>query len=195
MKTMSDVMKIGVFVAAFSLLACTSTPPPPPHPPSAPALIIPINQSSRGVELILPDQVLFQVGKADLSVALSAPYLDRMAQLILTKSSKQVLVEGHTDSTGSVALNQKLSDERAKVIFEALVARKVPAERMSAVGLAAKRPVAPNDVDAGRRLNRRTEIILLEETTENLMRGEPANSFEEAASRIKRLLDEGAKKQ
>jgi outer membrane protein OmpA-like peptidoglycan-associated protein len=192
MKTTSDLLKIGVFFSAFSLLACTSTPPPPA--PSAPALIIPINQSPRGVELILPDQVLFQVGKADLSVALSAPYLDRMAQLILTKSSKQVLVEGHTDSTGSAALNQKLSDERAKVIFEALVARKVPAERMSAVGVAAKRPVAPNDVDAGRRLNRRTEIILLEETTENLMRGEPANSFEQAAARIKRLLDEGVKK-
>jgi outer membrane protein OmpA-like peptidoglycan-associated protein len=192
MKTTPDLLKALICCMALLFSACSS--PQPAAPPSTASLVIAINQSARGVELILPDQVLFQVGKADLNLELSAPYLDRMAQLILTKSTKPVLVEGHTDSTGSVALNQKLSDERAKVIFEALVARKVPAERMSAVGLAAKRPVAPNDVDAGRRLNRRTEIILLEETTENLMRGEPSNSFEQAAARIKRLLDESRAK-
>jgi flagellar motor protein MotB len=174
--------------STLSLLISCAAPPP-----ALPAIVIPINQSERGVELILPDHVLFQVGKASLNLELSAPYLDRMAYLILTKSTKPVIVEGHTDSTGAAGFNQKLSQERSKVVFDALIDRKVPIERMTSTGLASARPVAPNDVDAGRRLNRRTEIILLEETTENLLRGEPKNSFEEAAARVKRILEEGRK--
>jgi outer membrane protein OmpA-like peptidoglycan-associated protein len=116
-----------------------------------------------------------------------------MAELIMTKSKNQVLVEGHTDSQGSPAGNQVLSEMRAKVIFDALKERGVPITRMDAKGAAATRPLAPNSLDAGRRLNRRTEVVILEETVANLMRGEPTNSFEQAADIIKRELERGSK--
>lgn len=159
-----------------------------------PKVVIAVNQSARGVELILPNQVLFEVGKATLNTSASSPYLDRMAEIILTKTDKPVLVEGHTDAQGNAQLNQQLSNQRAKVIFDALTSRNVPAARMSSKGEAAKRPVAPNDLDAGRRLNRRSEVVILEETVANLMRGEPSNSFEQAADVIKRELEAGAKR-
>lgn len=158
-----------------------------------PKVVIAVNQSPRGVELVLPNQVLFDVGKATLNLSASGPYLDRMAELIMTKSKNQVLVEGHTDSQGSPAGNQVLSEMRAKVIFDALKERGVPITRMDAKGAAATRPLAPNSLDAGRRLNRRTEVVILEETVANLMRGEPTNSFEQAADIIKRELERGSK--
>jgi outer membrane protein OmpA-like peptidoglycan-associated protein len=167
---------------------------PAPEPAKVPSVVVAVNQADRGVELVLPNQVLFEVGKASLNLAASAPYIDRMAELILTKSKNQVLIEGHTDALGSPTANQKLSEERARVIYEALLARNVPAARMTTQGAAASRPVAPNNLEAGRRLNRRTEVIVLDETVENLMRGEPANSFEKAASIIKRELEAGAGK-
>jgi outer membrane protein OmpA-like peptidoglycan-associated protein len=170
-------------------------PPPPPAPvvQKAPSVVIGVNQSPRGVELVLPNQVLFEVGKASLNLSGSAPYLDRMVELILTKSKNPVLVEGHTDSVGSPSANQALSEQRAAVIFEALKSRGVPTDRLKAVGVAATRPVAPNTLEAGRKLNRRTEIIVLEETVANLMRGEPTNSFEQVADIIKRELEKGTR--
>jgi outer membrane protein OmpA-like peptidoglycan-associated protein len=161
--------------------------------PKQSLVVIGVNQSARGVELVLPNQVLFEVGKASLNTTASAPYLDRMAELILTKSKQQVLVEGHTDAQGSGANNQALSELRAEVIYDALRQRGIPMTRMTAQGVAATKPVAPNNLEAGRRLNRRTEIVILEETVANLMRGEPTNSFEQVADIIRRELDKGAK--
>jgi outer membrane protein OmpA-like peptidoglycan-associated protein len=187
----------GTWSPATASKGCDGAATPPVIAPVAkqPSVVIAVNQSARGVELILPNQVLFEVGKATLNISGSAPHLDRMAELILTKTKKPVLIEGHTDAQGASTLNQQLSDQRAKVIFDALIARNVPADRMIAKGAAATRPVGPNDLEAGRRLNRRTEVVVLDETVENLMRGEPSNSFEQAASIIKRELEAGGGKQ
>lgn len=61
---------------------------------------------------------------------------------------------------------------------------------MKVVGLGLSQPLAPNDTETGRKLNRRVELILLGERLENLKRGEPDNAFEEAFDRLKRLLEQ-----
>ena len=141
------------------------------------------------MQIVLPDNVLFQSGKAELNESESAAYLDRIAVLLTTKTVKRIAVEGHTDNVGSAALNQRLSEQRADAVANALITRAVPSERISRRGLSFTQPVAPNDVDAGRRLNRRTELIVLDETVENITRGEPANAFEDAAARVKAALE------
>jgi len=177
---------------AFAFLAgCASTPEPKPVAPVAarPAVVLPIAQIDRGVQIVLPDNVLFQSGKADLNETESAAFLDRIAVLLTTKTVKRIAVEGHTDNVGNAALNQRLSEQRADAVANALIARSVPAERISRRGMSFTQPVAPNDVDAGRRLNRRTELIVLDETVDNITRGEPANAFEDAAARVKAALE------
>ena len=105
-----------------------------------------------------------------------------------------VAVEGHTDNVGAAPLNQKLSELRADAVAAALISRGVPAVRVSKRGFSFSQPAAPNDVEAGRRLNRRTELIVIDETVANLTQGEPANSFEDAAARVKAALEAGAGK-
>ena len=61
---------------------------------------------------------------------------------------------------------------------------------MQMKGMAARVPVAPNDVASGRRLNRRTEIIFLGESQAKLIKGEPVGTFEHAAARVRRILEE-----
>jgi outer membrane protein OmpA-like peptidoglycan-associated protein len=189
---------VALAAAAVLLTGCTTTAvAPPTAPPAAavsPTVVLPIAQTPRGVEFTLPDSVLFASGRSDMNNSLAAPYLDRIATLLKTKSDKRVLVEGHTDATGAVELNQRLSKERAAAVANALSERGVPRERIDQAGLAATRPVAPNDVESGRRLNRRSEVVLLGETIEAITRGEPQNSFEDAAARVRAALEQGAKK-
>lgn len=66
---------------------------------------------------------------------------------------------GHTDSTGSAELNQKLSQGRADAVMQALVERGIPAEAMVAKGYGPDKPIASNDTEEGRAENRRTEIL------------------------------------
>lgn len=181
-------------VVLTQIVGCATAPEPAPAPApvaTRPAVVLPIAQLDRGVQIVLPDTVLFESGKADLNVGESGPYLDRIAVLLNTKTVKKIAIEGHTDSVGNAASNQRLSEQRADAVANALIARAVPTDRLTRRGLSFTQPVAPNDVDAGRRLNRRTEVIVLDETVENITRGEPANAFEDAAARVKTALEAG----
>jgi outer membrane protein OmpA-like peptidoglycan-associated protein len=151
-----------------------------------------MDQTARGVELKLNNNVmLFEFGKANLSHA-AAPYLDKLAFLILYKSSKQVAVEGFTDNIGSIEVNQALSNARAKVVSEALQKRGVPAKRLKSVGLAFHRPVMSNSFEQGRALNRRAEITLIDEKIDRLVDDSSGNAFQLAFSKLKNMVDQGA---
>ena len=127
------------------LSGCASKPEVVAAPAAAaPKAVIAIDQTPRGVQIPLPNTVLFQFGKADLNTAAADPYLDKIAMLIKTKSTKPVAIEGHTDNVGSLPSNQQISDARAKVVRDALQARGVPAERLKAEGFAFQRPVVSN---------------------------------------------------
>lgn len=193
----ATVARHGIAFSALALAGaliagCTSAPPAsPPAAAARPKVVLPIAQLDRGVQIVLPDTVLFETGKANLNETESGAYLDRIASLLISKTQKRVAVEGHTDNVGAAALNQKLSEQRADAVAAALIARGVPEARLSRRGLSFTQPAAPNDVEAGRRLNRRTELIVIDEKVETLTAGEPANSFEDAAARVKAALEAG----
>lgn len=179
--------RFSVFAALIGLLlvgGCATAPLPPAK------VTLAVAQTDRGVMVWLPDTVLFEFGKASLDLAEAAPYLDRVAELLRNKTSADLLLEGHTDNVGAAAFNQALSQRRADAVRDALLARAVPQARMKSLGVGLSKPLAPNDTETGRKLNRRVEIILLGEKLENLVRGEPDNAFEQAFDRLKRLLEQ-----
>jgi flagellar motor protein MotB len=179
MKVVKQLL-LSCMVAA--LCGCAHKPADPP------AVRLAMSQTDRGVMIWLPDNVLFAFGKADLSPQ-AGPYLDRVAQILNSKTDHQLSLEGHTDNVGAAELNQRLSDKRAETVLLALKERAVLPSRLKAVGFGLSKPLAPNDTDVGRRLNRRVELIVLDEKVENLTRGEPANAFEDAFARLKAQLE------
>lgn len=107
--------------------------------------------------LTLKGDVSFAV---DSDVVLPGLYneIDRIAQVLVKYPQTTIVVEGHTDSTGSEAYNQGLSERRAWSVQRLLTERGVHPSRISAIGYGESRPVASNDNPAGRQLNRRVEI-------------------------------------
>ncbi|GBR40537.1 hypothetical protein AA101099_2160 [Neoasaia chiangmaiensis NBRC 101099] len=79
-----------------------------------------------------------------------------------------VTVLGHTDSIGSAAYNVDLSRRRAEAALRALAARGIPTAALSAVAIGARQPIASNDTDAGRALNRRVEFLISPSQADNL---------------------------
>ena len=101
--------------------------------------------------------VTFEFDKARLTPD-ARVLLDMVSDALLARTDIQVEVAGHTDSKGSDAYNQKLSERRALAVKEYLAGRGVEASRMTAVGYGETQPVADNGTDEGREYNRRTEL-------------------------------------
>ncbi len=117
-------------------------------------------QTERGLVLTLGG-VLFEFGKAALKPA-AEQQIARIAGFLIANPRRAVLIEGHTDDVGSEPVNQKLSLARAESVREALLANGIEPSRLQAEGFGKAFPVAANTTDAGRRANRRVEIIILE---------------------------------
>ncbi|MDP4277482.1 MAG: OmpA family protein, partial [Bacteroidota bacterium] len=71
-----------------------------------------------------------------------------------------VMIYGHTDNTGSDAINQPLSEDRAKAVKDFLVAQGVSGSRITTQGMGSSSPAASNDTEAGRQQNRRVEVAI-----------------------------------
>ncbi len=114
------------------------------------------------VNLILPENILFNVGRADLIG--SAGVVLREIAPILLQYGVTVSVEGHTDDvpirTGQFPSNWELSAARATVVVRQLVAFGVPSRLLRAIGYADTRPIATNGDAAGRQSNRRVNLVL-----------------------------------
>jgi OmpA-OmpF porin, OOP family len=90
----------------------------------------------------------------------SSPTLEQMAKLLQDQPSLKVLIVGHTDNVGGYAANLDLSQRRAKAVVTALSTRyKVPADRLTPVGVSSASPLDSNKSDEGRAKNRRVEIV------------------------------------
>ncbi len=113
-----------------------------------------------GEKLVL-NNIFFAVDKADLRSE-SYPELEKLYQLLRRNSLMRIEVSGHTDNTGSVAHNQTLSEQRAAAIVKYLVDKGIAAERLVSVGYGSSKPIASNDTEEGRALNRRTEVQILQ---------------------------------
>lgn len=112
------------------------------------------------VRVELPADVLFDFDKADIR-ADAAKALGQLATLIRAYPSGSATLEGHTDSKGDDAYNQRLSERRAESVKRWLVEREgIEAARLTPRGWGERRPVASNDDDAGRQRNRRVEVVI-----------------------------------
>lgn len=113
----------------------------------------------------LPDGVTFDVD----STAIKPQFrdtLDQISQNLQQYPNSLIDVYGHTDSTGSDAYNQTLSENRARAVGNYLSMRGVSAARVRSMGFGETQPVASNDTDFGRAKNRRVEIKIVPITQE-----------------------------
>ena len=116
-------------------------------------------ENERGLVITLASSVLFASGRSDVLPAVGGR-LSEIAQFFRATPERRVFVEGHTDSVGSEAYNQVLSQLRADSLRTYLIMQGVPADRVSAIGYGESRPVASNATIEGRTNNRRVEIVL-----------------------------------
>ena len=112
------------------------------------------------LKLTVDSEVSFDFGKADIKPAFR-PSLDKLAQLIQKYDRTVVHVVGHTDSVGSDTYNQQLSEQRAMSVGDYLASYGVPRQRLRTEGRGESEPRATNATEAGRQLNRRTDIRVI----------------------------------
>ncbi len=87
--------------------------------------------------------------------------LDKLVKLMKGSPQMRIEVGGHTDNVGKDAANQVLSEQRAKSVRDFLIGQGIAGDRVTAKGYGAERPVATNETEEGRALNRRTEVTVL----------------------------------
>lgn len=121
-----------------------------------------VSVTRRGDEIILnmPGHVTFDFDSASLNPEFFE-VLDSVA-LVLDEFDRTVLViDGHTDSTGSPSYNQRLSEQRADTVGRYLISRAISPARVATYGYGSDYPVASNQTNEGRAMNRRVELTLM----------------------------------
>ena len=118
-----------------------------------------VQTADNQLKLNIPADVSFDTGRSDIKPNLR-PILDQFASGLSSQPNTEVRIIGHTDSTGSDQLNDRLSLDRAESARQYLAARGVDARRITIAGRGAREPVADNSSDSGRARNRRVEIFL-----------------------------------
>lgn len=114
--------------------------------------------TDRGLVLTLGD-VLFNTGRADLKTAASGN-LNKLVAFLNEYPTRSVMIEGFTDDVGSEDSNQGLSQRRADSVKSYLTGQGVSSARLTSIGKGESSPVAGNDSETGRQLNRRVEVII-----------------------------------
>ena len=125
---------------------------------------IKVKKSKDGIVISIADTLMFRTGEADLLD--DAKKIQDKLGVLLADMSNTLRVEGHTDiipiHTAEFPSNWELSSNRAIRVLKYLVEQGVSPERISAAGYAEFQPIAPNDTEEGRRLNRRVDIVIVE---------------------------------
>lgn len=113
-----------------------------------------------GTRIVLRN-IFFDFDKASLRES-SYPELEKVRRILEDNPDIVIEISGHTDNKGSLEYNTRLSGERAKSVVEYLIEKGIDASRLSYKGYAYTQPIADNDTDEGRQLNRRVEFKVLE---------------------------------
>ncbi|HEY8521458.1 MAG TPA: OmpA family protein [Gammaproteobacteria bacterium] len=125
-----------------------------------------VTRVGNNITLNMPGNITFATNSADLN----AGFYDVLNSVaIVLNEFEQTVIEvaGHTDSTGTDAYNQQLSERRANSVAAYLQTRNVRPDRMIIVGMGESRPIASNDTPEGRQQNRRVELTLVPLTLES----------------------------
>jgi len=121
-------------------------PPPPPAPPA------------KGTKIATVGSANFDFNRAEVNPS-GRDILDHAVKVLRDNPGLRVTVEGHTDSVGSAAYNQKLSERRAQAVKRYLVRQGIDPSRITTEGYGKSRPIASNETEEGRAQNRRADII------------------------------------
>ena len=89
------------------------------------------------------------------------PVMDKIAKVLNTYGKTELTITGHTDSVGSDAANQTLSERRAQAVVDYMLTRQVAQQRLAAYGRGKNQPIGDNKTEAGRAQNRRVEILIV----------------------------------
>jgi outer membrane protein OmpA-like peptidoglycan-associated protein len=120
--------------------------------------ILSTRDTARGLVVNLSD-VLFDTGKYTLR-PVAREKLAKISGIVLAYPDLRLAIEGNTDSVGSDAMNQTLSERRASAVLDYLVQQNIPATSMTSQGFGKNQPVASNDTAEGRQENRRVEMVV-----------------------------------
>ena len=157
-------------VVGATLAACAPPPPPapPPQPPAPPPAVVvqppPPPPPAPGLDLVgaqlnIKTDIEFDVAKYDIRDSpTSRMTLGAVLEIMKRAPITKLRIEGHTDSDGNAADNQKLSENRARAVGAWLAAHGVDPNRFAYAGCAARDPLVPNDSTEHKQRNRRTEF-------------------------------------
>ena len=120
--------------------------------------VLPTTDTPRGLQVNMGD-VLFDTGKFKLRMEAQLG-LAKLTGIVLSHPGLNLAVEGYTDTTGTAAFNQTLSEQRANAVRDYLVQQGLDAGSVTAQGFGPANPVASNETSQGRQQNRRVEIII-----------------------------------
>jgi outer membrane protein OmpA-like peptidoglycan-associated protein len=119
-----------------------------------------VERVGEGIQITFESGILFDVDKATLHPGAKAN-LDKLAGILNKYEDTDVLIEGHTDATGSEEHNLELSRQRAQSVANHLASNDVPPTRFTIMGYGESQPVATNDTAEGRQANRRVELAVM----------------------------------
>jgi outer membrane protein OmpA-like peptidoglycan-associated protein len=118
-----------------------------------------VERIGEGIKVTFESGILFATGKSILSES-SKTALTKFSGTLKEYMDTNVMIYGHTDNTGSDAINNPLSLNRANAVKDYLVAEGVASSRIASQGMGSTVPVATNDTEAGRAQNRRVEVAI-----------------------------------
>jgi OOP family OmpA-OmpF porin len=130
-------------------------PPPPPEPEPLPEILSDIGDPCEGI--IQVRTIRFDFDSAEIRTD-AMPVLDALATALRRCPQRLIRVEAHTDSIGSEQYNLALSDRRAASVYTYLTEHGVPTSMLESKGYGESEPVASNDTEEGRAMNRRVEL-------------------------------------
>ena len=118
-----------------------------------------VERVGESIKVVFDSGILFSTGSATIT-SNSRYNIEQLARILNRYHDTNIVIEGHTDNIGSEAMNQSLSERRAESVATLLNVYGVSGNRVSPVGYGKTRPVSTNETEAGRRLNRRVEVLI-----------------------------------
>ena len=118
-----------------------------------------IERVGEGIKITFASGILFATNSAELQPA-SKTDIEKLAATLKKYGDTNVLIQGHTDNTGSDAINQPLSERRARAVSDYISSLGVETSRLTAQGFGASQPVADNSTATGKQANRRVEVAI-----------------------------------
>lgn len=119
-----------------------------------------VERIGEGIKITFDSGLLFDINKYDLRSE-SRDNIVKLAAILKKYPDTNILIEGHTDSTGTREINQPLSENRAKAVSAFLAQQNVLSNRFTVMGYGPDQPIAPNDTVEGRQQNRRVDLAIM----------------------------------